>query len=90
MSNGIRKKPRLLKLEILELHPKLLDAIQNGSNVTGYYQDLPVEDLLLLDQMSSQYPGLRWVLRKQRQQYLLTVLQTKQLEKTREQVKGEP
>lgn len=94
MLNGNRKgrKPRgrLTKLEILELAPEMLKAIQDGSNVTGIYRELPLEDILVLDQMSSEHPGLRWVLRRQRDRYLLTVLQTKHLDGTREEIKGQP
>ena len=91
MSSGNRKRPKLVKLEILSLHPKLLEAIQSGSNVTGIYRELPLEDILVLDQMSTEHPGLRWVLRRQRRdRYLLTVLQTKHIDGTREEIKGQP
>jgi hypothetical protein len=87
MSNGNRK---LIKFDILTLDPRMLEAIQSGSNVTGIYSEFPLEDLLFLDEMTKELPGLRFVLRKQRDKYLLTVLQTKHLDQTREDVRGEP
>lgn len=83
-----REKPILLKLEILDLDPRLLKAIQEGHNVSAYYDDLPLEELLVLDTMTGKYPGLRWVLRRQRNRYILTILRGHHLEKP--QVKGEP
>jgi hypothetical protein len=83
-----RQKPILLKLEELSLHPLLLDAIQKGTNVTGIYDELPLEELLALDDLRHEYPGLRWILRKQRGRYLLTVLKGRKLDL--EHVKGEP
>ena len=84
-----KRKARLLHLEVLELHPRLLKAIQEGNNVSAVYNELPLEELLVLDSMLDKYPGLRWVLRKQRDNhYVLTVLRGHHLEKP--EVKGEP
>jgi len=83
-----REKPILLKLEILDLDPRLLKAIQSGNNVSAVYDDIPIEELLVLDSVAEQYPGLRWVLRKQRGRYILTVLSGHHL--TKPKVKGEP
>lgn len=80
----------LLRIDKLELHPLLLKHILEGSNVTGIFDDLPLEQLLVLDTVSDEMPGLRWILRKQRGRYLLTVLSTKHVDKSRKEVKGQP
>ena len=84
-------KAYLLKLEKFDLHPWLKRALAEGTNVTAIYDGLPLEELLMLDDLSNnELPGLRWVLRRQRGRYLLTILHPKHLEMTRDELKGEP
>lgn len=56
--------------------------------MTLLFVNLPIEELLVLDEISIRYPGLMFNLRKQRQGYLLTILPSKHL--TEPEVKGEP
>jgi len=64
-------------------------TINRGVPLTFPYQELPVEELMVCDEMSRQYPGLRFNLRLQRgRRYLLTILPSKHLEDGK--VKGEP
>jgi len=74
--------------------PEWFDYIDRGIPITFRYVELPVEELMILDEMSrGDYPGLRFNLRKQRgrgQSYLLTILPSRHLERDRTEVKGEP
>lgn len=66
-------------------------TIAIGRPLSFRYGELPLEELLILDELSNEYPGLRFNLRKQRGRgtgYLLTILPGKDME--REEVKGEP
>ena len=91
MQENQRQRAKLTKLYKLELEPIVIQHILSGNHVTGEYDSLPLEQLLVLDEMAQKLPGLRFVLRKQRgDKYLLTVLQTEHLDKTREEIKGEP
>ena len=57
--------------------------------MTLVYEDLPIDELKVLDELSMEYPGLRFSLFKQRAKYyMLTILPTQHWEE--EQVKGEP
>lgn len=72
---------RLYKAEWAEI---LKDA-----PVTWRFSELPVEELLVLEDMATTYPGLMFNLRKQRGKvYLLTVMRIRHPEE--EEVKGEP
>jgi len=55
--------------------PEWLKYIRRHQNVTFRYTEFPLEELLVLNELSGQYPGLRWNLRKQRGDiFLLTIL----------------
>ena len=78
----------LLRLEKFDLHPWLQKAIEERANVTAQFDSLPLEEMIVLDNLSEgDYPGLRWFLRKQRGRYLLSLLYPRHLDKRR--VKGE-
>ena len=81
----------LLRLNKFNLHPWIRRALDEETNVTAIYNDLPLEEMVILDALSeSKYPGLRWVLRRQRGQYMLTLLFPTHLSKGKGQIKGEP
>jgi len=64
-------------------------TVDKGIPLSFTYTELPLEELMVCDEMSQVYPGLRWNLRKQRgSRYLLTILPSKHVED--EEVKGEP
>ena len=64
-------------------------TIDRGIPLTFPYDELPIEELMVCDEMSRVYPGLRFNLRKQRgRHYILTILPSKHIEF--EEVKGEP
>jgi len=64
-------------------------TIDRGIPLTFPYEELPIEELMVCDEMSKVYPGLRFNLRKQRgRRYLLTILPSKNIEL--EGVRGEP
>ena len=64
-------------------------TIDKGIPLSFRFEDLPVEELLILDEFSREYPGLRFNLRKQRgQRFLLTILPSRHL--TDNEAKGEP
>lgn len=67
------------------------ETIDRGIPLSFTYDELPFEELLVLDELNRTYPGLRFNLRKQRgrgKPYLLTILPSRHLED--EEVKGEP
>ncbi len=67
----------------------LLDAVARRGQAVGRFNFLPLDTLVALDELSEHYPGLRWVLRKQRgDRYELRVISSKHLEMW--SVKGEP
>ena len=69
------------------------ETIDRNMPLSFRYSELPLEELLVIDELSrSLYPGLRFNLRKQRGPggYILTMLPTKHLTKSRDEVKGEP
>ena len=69
--------------------PEWFDSIAKGEPVSFTYSELPVEEMLILDDLALSYPGLRFFLRKQRgRRYLLTVLPVHN--PTQERVSGEP
>ena len=64
-------------------------TIEKGIPLSFRLEELPLEELLVLDELSGQYPGLRFNLRKQRgAHYILTILPSKHIEE--DTVKGEP
>ena len=64
-------------------------TVDKGIPLSFTYTELPTEELMVCDEMSKIYPGLRFNLRKQRgRRYLLTILPSKHLED--DQAKGEP
>ena len=64
-------------------------TVDKGIPLSFTYTELPTEELMVCDEMSKTYPGLRFNLRKQRgRRYLLTILPSKHLED--DQAKGEP
>lgn len=65
-------------------------TIDRGIPLSFTYNELPFEELLILDELGGKYPGLRFNLRKQRGRYLLTILPSKYPEKGQDEVKGEP
>jgi len=70
-------------------NPDWFEHIDKGIPVSFTYTELPVEELLILNELSEQYPGLRFNLRKQRgRRYLLTLLPTRHINE--EKAKGEP
>lgn len=79
----IEHKPAiLLKMEQFYLHPWLERALREKTNVTAIYDSLPLEELVMLDTVSdSEFPGLRWLLRRQRGRYLLTLMHPRHLDK---------
>jgi hypothetical protein len=88
----IEHKPAmLLKMEQFNLHPWIKRALQERTNVTAIYDSLPLEEMIMLDTLSDgELPGLRWVLRRQRGRYLLTLMHPKHLDKGAGEVQGEP
>lgn len=69
--------------------PDWFRCVVEGRNMTLRYTQLPVEEILVLDEMAAQYPGLRFNLRKQRaNRYLLTILSVRH--PSSEEAKGEP
>ncbi len=79
----------LIKVEKFDLSPWLRKALDESANVTAVYDGLPLEELLMLDNLSdTTYPGLRWNLRRQRGRYLLTLLHPHNI--MGNHVKGEP
>jgi len=88
----IEHKPAiLLKMVQFNLHPWLQKALELRTNVTAIYDSLPLEELVMLDTLTdSEFPGLRWVLRRQRGRYLLTIMHPKHLNKGPGEVRGEP
>jgi hypothetical protein len=69
-----RERPLLLRLENLELHALLLKAIEEGVSVKAVYDELPLEQILVLDMLTDERPSLRFMLRKERGRYSLTIL----------------
>jgi hypothetical protein len=63
-------------------------TISQGLPLSFQYKELPVEELLVLDEYCRRYPGMRFNLRRQRGRYLLTLLPSRHLED--EEAKGEP
>lgn len=79
----------LLRLNKFNLHPWLRTALEERTNVTAMYDSLPLEEMVMLDALSEgEYPGLRWLLRRQRGQYRLTLLFPTHVNKGRNQVTG--
>lgn len=72
-----------------ELTDKLLDTVAVHGQAMGKYSFLPLDTIVALDELGEEFPGLRWMLRKQRgHSYELRVFQSKHLEAW--EVKGEP
>lgn len=69
-----RQHPLLLRLEWLELDAPLLKAIEEGATIKAIYDELPLQQVLLLGVLADEYPGLRWHLRKERDRYTLSIL----------------
>ena len=69
-----REHPLLLRLESLELDTLLLKAIEEGASVKAIYDELPLEQVLVLDMLTGERPTLTFVLRKERGRYSLTIL----------------
>lgn len=66
-------------------------TIDRGIPLSFVYKELPVEELMVLDEMAKLYPGLRFNLRKQRgNRYLLTILPSKDIDKDETEVRGGP
>ena len=87
----IEHKPAiLLKMEKFYLHPWLERALREKVNVTAIYDSLPLEELVMLDTLSdNDFPGLRWLLRRERGRYLLTLLYPRHSDKSAVKVRGE-
>lgn len=69
-----REHPILLRLEKLELDAPLLKAIEEGVSIKAIYDELPLEHILILDVLTDEHPKLRFLLRKERGRYSLTIL----------------
>ena len=69
-----REHPLLLRLERLELDGPLLRAIEEGASIKLIYDQLPLEQILMLDILTDENQKLRFVLRKERGRYSLTIL----------------
>lgn len=68
--------------------PEWFEHINKGQPITFTYGEIPIEELLILDTMTQQFPGLMFNLRKQRgARYLLTIMPLRHVDK--EVVKGE-
>ena len=69
-----RESPITLRLEHLEVDAPLVKAIEEGANIKLIYDQLPLEQILMLDILTDENPKLRFVLRKERGRYSLTIL----------------
>jgi hypothetical protein len=69
-----REHPLLLRLERLELDAPLVKAIEEGASIKAIYDELPLEQILMLDILTDENQKLRFVLRKERGRYSLTIL----------------
>ena len=73
------------------LTDKMIEIVSRSGEAVGRYNFLPLDTILILDELGEYFPGLRWVLRKQRGfRYELRVLRSKHLEEDETEVKGEP
>ena len=57
-----RERPLLLRLERLELDAPLLKAIEEGARIKAIYDELPLEQILILDVLTDEHPKLRFLL----------------------------
>ena len=69
-----RESPIILRLEHLEIDAPLVKAIEEGASIKLIYDQLPLEQILMLDILTDENPKLRFLLRKERGRYSLTVL----------------
>ena len=65
-----------------------VQTIERGIPLSFRSEELPLEEILALDECAHQYPGLRFNLRKQRGKYLLTILPPRHIGE--ENARGEP
>lgn len=78
-----------LHLNEEELTDKFLEIVAKSGQATAKYNFLPWDTIMALEELAPYYPGLRWILRKQRgDRYELRVFSSKHLEEW--VVKGEP
>ena len=69
-----RESPIILRLEHLEIDAPLVKAIEEGASIRLIYDQLPLEQILMLDILTDENQKLRFVLRKERGRYSLTIL----------------
>jgi len=69
-----RERPLLLRLEHLEIDAPLVKAIEEGASIKLIYDQLPLEQILMLDILTDEQPKLRFLLRKEWGRYSLTIL----------------
>jgi len=69
-----RESPIILRLEHLEIDAPLVKAIEEGASIKLIYDQLPLEQILMLDILTDENQKLRFVLRKERGRYSLTIL----------------
>lgn len=59
-----REPPIILRLEHLVLDTPLVKAIEEGASVKAIYDELPLEQILMLDMLTDENPKLRFILRE--------------------------
>ena len=69
-----RESPIILRLEHLEIDAPLVKAIEEGASIRLIYDQLPLEQILMLDILTDENQKLRFVLRKERGRYSLIIL----------------
>ena len=69
-----RESPVILRLERLVVDAPLVKAIEEGASIKAIYDKLPLEQILMLDILTDENPNLRFLLRKERGRYSLTIL----------------